>query len=197
MNGLNAKLWCWWCCYPIQTDVLQLPKEYNESKNVFIVYGNFCSFECMKTYNNNECGSYKQNRNTLISKMVRDMHGKHIDIIPAPPRECLEVFGGNLTIQEFRCKNQMMRVIFKPPLISQKHTTEIQATTSYRWINPTDKQNKDTYFTLKEFEESQKTKVTNVPMKMKLNNPNTNPVLKQNTLEKILGLTSKSDPKLS
>jgi hypothetical protein len=195
MNGPSSKLWCWWCCHPIKGHILHLPKEYVTSTKLYVVHGNFCSFECMKTYNNNECGSYKQNQNTLISKMIRDSYGNHKEILPAPPRECLKVFGGSLDIIDFRAKTNMTQILFTPPLISHKNTSEIQSTSSYRWINPVETTDKDKYFTLKEFEDSQKTKVTNIPMKIK-NPPSSSSSFKQNTLEKILGLTSKTDPKL-
>ena len=195
MNG--PELWCWWCCHPIEGDVLHLPKSYNETSRSFTVYGNFCSFECMKTFNSNESGSYKQNQTTLISKMAHDMCGKRADIVPAPPRECLKVFGGTMTIAEFRSSRKDIYVVYKPPLVSHMATAEIHATSNHRWINPEDESNKDKCFTLKEFEDSQKNKVTNVPMRIKPpvgKNPS-----KGNTLEMIMGLktSSKCEPKSS
>jgi hypothetical protein len=151
----------------------------------------------MKTFNSNESGSYKQNQTTLISKMAHDMCGKRVDIVPAPPRECLKVFGGTMTITEFRSSRTDTFVVYKAPLVSHMATAEIHATSNHRWINPEDEGNKDKCFTLKEFEDSQKNKVTNVPMRIKPpvgKNPS-----KGNTLEMIMGLktSSKCEPKSS
>ena len=149
----------------------------------------------MKTFNSNESGSYKQNQTTLISKMAFDMFGKYNTIVPAPPRECLKVFGGTMTIDEFRSSRKDMVVVYNPPLVSQINTAEVQSKTNHRWVNPEDENNKDKCFTLKEFEDSQKSKVTNVPMRIK---PQTGKTpAKGNTLEMILGLTSKTETKSS
>lgn len=129
--------------------------------------------------------------------MVHEMCGKRADIVPAPPRECLKVFGGTMTIAEFRSSRKDTYVVYKPPLVSHMATAEIHATSNHRWINPEDESNKDKCFTLKEFEDSQKNKVTNVPMRIKPpvgKNPS-----KGNTLEMIMGLktSSKCEPKSS
>lgn len=192
MNGQNPELWCWWCCHPINETPLQLPKEYLEKKKTYVVYGYFCSFECMKTFNINENGSYKQNQTTLISKLIRETYGCHKDIKPAPPRQCLSVFGGSMNIQEFRGTKEKTFIVFTPPLVSHSFTIEPQNQTNYRWVNNVD-DNHEKCLSLKEFEDSQTTKVSNIPMKIKSQN---NP--KMNTLEKILGMKSTTnEPKSS
>jgi len=195
MNGQTKELWCWWCCHPIVGEILHLPKTYVETHRSYIVYGNFCSFGCMKTFNNNENGSYKQNQSTLISKLMRETYGYHKEVTPAPPRECLKVFGGELDISGFRSVQDVTHIVFVPPLMSQTRTTEIQKKTSYRWINPADENNKDKCYTLKEFEDSQISKVSNIPMKIK--NQSAASTVKTNTLEKIMGLKARNDSKQS
>jgi hypothetical protein len=147
----------------------------------------------MKTFNSNENGSNKQSQITLITQMAYNMFGTWIDISPAPPRECLKVFGGDMTIHEFRSVRKNTYIVYNPPLVSHMATTEIQ--TNHRWINTQDEHNKDKCYTLQEFEDSQKTKVTNVPMRIK--HPTGKPSTKGNTLEMILGLKMKTDTKSS
>lgn len=54
----------------------------------------------------------------MYSKVYNDTE---IEIIPAPPRTSLEIFGGNLTVQEFRNNNNYFRKhqVYKPPLICE------------------------------------------------------------------------------
>lgn len=187
MNG-QTELWCWWCCHPIQEDILHLPKRYIESQKKYEVYGNFCSFECMKSYNNNEHGSFKQNQMMLISMMIQDMYGSGVHIIHAPPKECLKVFGGNMTIDEFRNKQAHLHIKYNPPLIPLPPNIDIKPLKyNHRWINPEDEDNKNKCYSLQEFENSQTNRISNVPMKI-----NTVPKTNTNTLEKMMGLRSKT-----
>tara|TARA_Y100000389_G_scaffold134961_1_gene132483 strand:- start:28061 stop:28627 length:567 start_codon:yes stop_codon:yes gene_type:complete len=188
MNGQINELWCWWCCHPIQGHTLHLPKKYIEETKKYEVYGNFCSFECMKSYNSNENGSFKQNQMMLISMMIQDMYGSEYHIIPAPPRECLKVFGGHMSIEDFRNKHENLYIKYNPPLTILPSNIEIQPLkNNHRWINPEDEDTKNKCYTLQEFEDSQTCKISNIPMRIK-----TVPKSNKNTLEKMMGLKSKT-----
>ena len=48
------------------------------------------------------------NRSQLITLLVQQMYGivQAVNIKPSPPRQCLKMFGGYMTIDEFRDKNK-------------------------------------------------------------------------------------------
>lgn len=93
-------MWCWWCCHPFNTEPLRFPHKYDDRTGRFSTSGNFCSWSCMKAYNlerpNN--GSTTMNIVTMRKKLYNSI-GR---IRAAPGRQMLNVFGGPMTIEEFR-----------------------------------------------------------------------------------------------
>ena len=94
--------WCWHCCHPFDTQPLPLPIKYDDRRDVFHVMGTFCSWACMKTFNA-ETSSYMKavtaNNITLLRKRCT---GQLSSVRPAPPRVALRVFGGTMSIEQFR-----------------------------------------------------------------------------------------------
>lgn len=90
-----------------------MPVDYDIKTDVYTVYGNYCSLECIKAYNAHTNDSYKHNRFSLITQMY-NLYEKNIQL--APPREALKCFGGKLTIDEFRKNNGIFSNINIPPL---------------------------------------------------------------------------------
>jgi hypothetical protein len=92
---------CWWCCHQFNTIPLGIP-EYIY-KNTYYLFGCFCSFNCMMAYNI-DINDYKiWNRQTNIYQMKNKLDPENKLIIkPAPPRQTLKLFGGPLTIEEYR-----------------------------------------------------------------------------------------------
>lgn len=88
---------CWWCCYPFEWESLHFP--YDFVSNVFHTTGHFCSWGCMKAY---AIERGKLDACSYITLMRKRMEGKIIPIRTAPKRYCLEMFGGDVTIEEFR-----------------------------------------------------------------------------------------------
>lgn len=92
---------CYWCCHRFENSYLGLPIKYKN--NVFEVYGCFCSFECMCAYNfySNETSNNTWEIYNLINIMAKTMqYDKYV--FPAPPKKCLSMFGGYMSIEEFR-----------------------------------------------------------------------------------------------
>lgn len=87
---------CWWCCHEIPGTVLHMPIKYKS--NAWTTRGQFCSWECMKSYNNKLEGKYA----SLIMGYRKQMCGKIEPIRSAPDKMTLVGFGGRLTIDEFR-----------------------------------------------------------------------------------------------
>ena len=99
----NTNIWCWWCCHPFETIPVSIPISYDNTKDCFGLIGIFCNFSCCKSY---ILSSDFNNKSIAISniKILSKRMGLNYKerIIPAPPRQTLDVFGGYLTIDEFR-----------------------------------------------------------------------------------------------
>lgn len=134
---------CWWCKHKFETPPVQLPEDYYN--NIFYCIGNFCSFNCMKSYNLDLNDTLIWKRESLINLIYFLTYSKYIKIVPAPHWLTLIDFGGNLSINEFRMNfynNSKEFIILHPPLISR----QMQIEESYK-INkikevPIDKVNK-------------------------------------------------------
>lgn len=107
---------CWWCCHNYDNQTYGIPLKKEEGK--YITKGYFCSLNCAKSYNNNESITLKdkQSRNLLI-EILNDEITEEEEVICAPPRESLKVFGGYLTIEEFRKNKNSVKLIY-PPLVT-------------------------------------------------------------------------------
>lgn len=96
-------MWCWWCCHPFEGEILKLPYKYDELRNKFYTCGGFCSWSCMKRY---AIDKYGITRGGIICSniisMRKKIYNKLGSITIAPLREQLEVFGGTMSIEEFR-----------------------------------------------------------------------------------------------
>lgn len=94
--------WCWYCCHPFDTKPLPMPISYDDRRDVFHVMGTFCSFACMKAYNGESSSYLKYVNATNITLFHKRCTGKLRGIRSAPPRVALKVFGGHMSIEEFR-----------------------------------------------------------------------------------------------
>lgn len=96
-------MWCWWCCHPFDGAALQMPYRHDDRRNIFTTTGNFCSWSCMKSY---ALDKYGLSRGGIICgnivMMRRRMYRQSGHVKPAPCRFKLGVFGGDMTIDEFR-----------------------------------------------------------------------------------------------
>lgn len=114
---------CFHCCHKFDTEDLGLPVSHDNG--TFNTTGHFCSWECMKAYVIYSRDDTKFNKFSLITMMRQRMN----IIQPtkeAPPREMLKIFGGSMTIKEFRKNNKHFAYLPIPmirlnPLI-EKHT---------------------------------------------------------------------------
>lgn len=97
----TTNIWCWWCCYPFETMPCFIPTKYDSLRARFKITGNFCSWNCAKSY---ICfdglGSRRKDMHMFTSLMF---HLKlPVNIKLAPRKEVLKRFGGTITIEEFR-----------------------------------------------------------------------------------------------
>lgn len=89
---------CWWCCHQFDTYPVCCPVKYNEKKDIFNVIGCFCSFNCAKSYSTTEYNS----KYSIISFLYKKITKEFKNIKKAPPKTVLKMFGGPLTIEEYR-----------------------------------------------------------------------------------------------
>jgi hypothetical protein len=130
---VNNKEWlektdvcCWWCCHQFDNVPLGLPIDYMSNIDKFRVKGVYCSFACMKSHHDDQGISKKY----LIKYLYRKLTGDYsnIDLEKAPPRCTLKMFGGELTIDEFRNstnENKIYKMINYPMFISKDYVEEV------------------------------------------------------------------------
>lgn len=123
---------CWWCCHNFDTVPLGLPLEYNIKTKKFMVKGVFCSFACVLAYKEDK-KLYDKNYliNLLYKKLTEDLsilEEQGIKLRPAPPRCCLKMFGGELSIDEFRNasnEHKIYRMIEYPMCMYNDYVEEV------------------------------------------------------------------------
>ena len=112
------KMHCWHCCQRLENPPVPLPNDQDAESGKFLCYGLFCSFNCAKAYlfdrQSWSCGD----KLLLLEEMASQVFGITDEIYPAPPQQRLAMFGGDLSVEEFRKQNKFLNVAFSPPLIS-------------------------------------------------------------------------------
>jgi hypothetical protein len=132
-------LCCWWCSHTFDTLPIGLPEKYheesvdlttNEANKIFKTIGYFCSFECALAYNLSlhdhkiwDRISLLYHLRSLIFKSIYTEYGTNLlnDIIAAPNRNLLKIYGGPLTIEEFRKNATLLKKQYRniiPPMVS-------------------------------------------------------------------------------
>lgn len=117
-NGLDwpesSSCLCWWCCHSFEGSPIPIPISYDENKQIFKVYGNFCSFSCARAFSSK---NKDFERNTYLLTYLRyKLTGNIESIKSAPPKEVLKAFGGILDIETFRNTNSIFSLV-RPPFL--------------------------------------------------------------------------------
>ena len=123
----STSIWCKWCSHPFSGPPVAIPKWYIDK--TFFVSGCYCSYSCAASHlfsrgdiNENDKWNY-YNLLHLLRKRILNMNETY-RIKLAPPRETLNVFGGHLSIDDFRDINKETHAhhkiynILEPPMIS-------------------------------------------------------------------------------
>lgn len=114
----KTNLWCWYCSHPFNTQPLFLPTSCY--RNRYKVCGNFCSWGCVKAYSSRK---YQGKYNNIIQKYFKELTGESFLIKSNPEISVLKVFGGNMTIEEFRnIRREKFYIIMKPNILYTKNT---------------------------------------------------------------------------
>lgn len=107
--------WCWWCCHSYKTRTLRMPIRKNADATYECI-GTFCSPECTCAYIMDSGSRYGERWKQY--ELLHEMIHVNEKINPAPNRELLKVFGGNLDINDFRSSVEWKLVY--PPMVSLK-----------------------------------------------------------------------------
>lgn len=116
----SSTILCHNCCFSFDGVPVPLPQSYDALRKVYHCRGNFCSWQCSKAYNIRQTPpSGRGNRNMYIAILAHKTWAKYREnldsgalenletyalycIQPSLPREALKVFGGDMTIEEYR-----------------------------------------------------------------------------------------------
>ena len=99
---MAVPLHCWWCCHQWEGPDVHLPIKYDDRTKKFTTKGHFCSFECAKAYGMDTGGSRWGEILENLALFRKQASGKYVSTPVAPKRQTLQIFGGPLTIEEFR-----------------------------------------------------------------------------------------------
>jgi hypothetical protein len=110
---------CFWCCHTFTNRPVVLP--IRDTGEHLIVHGNFCCPECACAY----LFDIRQDAHTRWEQLalLYRVYGEACQgkIHPSPSKQVLKLFGGNLTIVEYRNLIQSHKVridIHLPPMVS-------------------------------------------------------------------------------
>jgi hypothetical protein len=100
----RTNIYCWWCCHPFECTPCTMPIKYDSYKNKYNCVGIFCSWNCVKSYSFDLKDQKISERASIITLIIKQLYNLSysIGIKPAPPRQTLKMFGGYLSIEEFR-----------------------------------------------------------------------------------------------
>jgi hypothetical protein len=106
---------CWWCTFPFDTRPIPIARHCSTKR--FKLQGNFCSFNCAKSYIHDSRSSSQMLANTcyVFSRMSGVKISSLANVCAAPPREMLKIFGGPYTIKEFRDASIQLKEYKKYP----------------------------------------------------------------------------------
>ena len=145
---------CWNCCHNFDSIVYGIPIKYHN--NIFYTYGDFCSLECCCRYTVDNFNNYHEiiSLINLYNNVTNKTKDEKVNV--APNKLLLNIFGGPLTIEEYRkgFTNKNIQDIKIPPILPIKHTID-----NYESNNPSNKSNLKLY--RKKPLQSEKKSITN------------------------------------
>ena len=99
---------CFNCSHPVPEDIVPLvmPVRYDRAVNTWHCRGVFCTWSCMLRFQRENYQAETPIKE-YINVMYRFLHGTPPEALqPAPPRHRLTMYGGDLTIDEYRSINE-------------------------------------------------------------------------------------------
>ena len=112
----QAGMHCFHCCHMFEDVPVWIPQSLDNRGIYWVRPTPFCSLSCAKAHlvekNPFDCSQQLM----LLHKVARDVYGHTKEqIVAAPARQCLRIFMGDMTIEEFRKEHQYARVSIATP----------------------------------------------------------------------------------
>jgi hypothetical protein len=120
---------CWYCRLAFTTVPIPVVQQYDSTKKLYDVYGITCSPSCSKSYIMNMRNNDARTRLMWQTKMIVDVFGwPHDKPIPvANPWQALDVFGGYMTVEDWRKNRPGITMQIKmPPFVPFHVYTETE-----------------------------------------------------------------------
>ena len=115
---------CWHCCSRCDHPPVPMAQDIDPMSNRYVCYGIFCSFACAKGYLFETQPWSAGDKILLLEDLAHSVFNVTEPILPAPPRQRLRRFGGDLDLQQLREHCKYVGAVFNPPLISYPETYE-------------------------------------------------------------------------
>jgi hypothetical protein len=116
----STNIACFWDCHCFEHQPWGIPIKFEVQSGKFTVFGIFCSPNCALSYllANESNTSTLWERVSLLNLLNYKVYENDENIIPAPDKMCLKLFGGPLDINEFRAltvkNNKVFNINFPP-----------------------------------------------------------------------------------
>lgn len=119
---------CQWCLHSFDNPPVGIPFRKNAC-GTYDSFGVFCSLECASAFNFDRlhASHVAYARHTMCCELATEHSNqtvRPIKIRPAPPREMLKMFGGPLTIEEFRDKESSYSIVYPLPISAKSQYSE-------------------------------------------------------------------------
>jgi hypothetical protein len=98
----SAQTPCFYDNHTFDGPAFGMPMKWVANLDKFECWGKFCSLECVRAYINEQEEIRKDTKLSLLAMLGRKIYGRHIRIDPAPSRYILQLYGGPLSIEEYR-----------------------------------------------------------------------------------------------
>jgi hypothetical protein len=116
----STNIACFWDCHCFDHQPWGIPIKFEVQTGKFTLFGIFCSPNCALSYllANESNTSSLWERVSLLNLLNYKVYENDENIIPAPEKMCLKLFGGPLDINEFRAltikNNKVFNINFPP-----------------------------------------------------------------------------------
>lgn len=131
----KTDIYCWWCCHPFDSVPVGIPvrliddPDGDKKRDMFVCKGVFCGFHCAAAYLHQD-RTLKSDAASLLNMLYRRSteDPTYYHIKRAPPREVLNIFGGALSVEEFRQSSRDERqfsIVSLPLIPLTSHIQEI------------------------------------------------------------------------
>ena len=145
---------CFWCCHQFDYTPWGIPQKYENNR--FKLFGIFCTPNCALSYliNNESNNNKRWEMISLLNLLYYKVYNSFDDLVPAPDKIILKLFGGPFCIEEFRAftlsNDKNYNICLPPsyiiiPTLEESNKNFLQNNT----FNPKNNDNKETKNELK------------------------------------------------